>query len=255
MGLYGVVTGNRWWVDDEGKLHIKFGEDPNDLLTRSNNTYLKLIFNVNFSGLERKIKFNDNVIREWETNTETNVNVNKSSHYNASTGKMEYTITVTSTGNTSNIKVTDTFASSRLLTLDPNSISINPNKELAESGNTQGPNGFTRVIKEMTHGEKVTLTYTADVNESALGPNGQVKDDDGKNSVIVDDDDHQDEKTNIVHEIKFSDLHKVTTSQTETGDGKVQLHVTGTDAAGNTYPANAPAVIEVTPDNNQGQES
>lgn len=146
----------------------------------------------------------------------------------------------------------------------------------------------------MAHGEKVTITYTVDVNESALEPNGRVKGDDGKNNIIVEDDEgDEDETTNIVHEIKFSDLDKLTTSQTETADGKirmswlitantqrraslvgstvsdridpsskdimkyvkadgkVQLHVTGTDGEGNTYSR----IIEVTPGDDQGQES
>ena len=293
MGLYGTVTGNQWWVDDDGKLQIKFGEDPDNLLTRSNNTYLRLSFNVSFHGLYGQIQFNDTVKRDWEANTDTDIHVTKSGHYNASTGKMEYTVTVTSTGHTTNIKVTDTFAENNLLTLDQNSITITPAKELAETGNDTGPNGFIRVIKEMSHDETVTITYTADVNESALGPNGRVIGDDGKNSVIVEEGGHKDEKTSIVHEIKFSDLDKVTTSQTETSDGtvwmsweitanterraslvgstitdridvsskdimkyaksdgKVLLHVTGTDSEGNTYSR----TIEVTPVDNQGQES
>ncbi len=294
MGLYGAVTGNQWWVDDDGRLHIQFGDDPDKLLTRSNNAYIKLSFNVNFHGTEGEIHFNDTAIRDWEANTETDVSVTKSGHYNASTGKMEYTVTVTSTGHTSNVTVTDTFAESNLLTLDQSSITITPEKELAESGNYTGPDGFIRVIKEMAHGEKVTITYTADVNESALEPNGRVKGDDGKNNIIVEDDEgDEDETTNIVHEIKFSDLDKLTTSQTETADGKirmswlitantqrraslvgstvsdridpaskdimkyvkadgkVQLHVTGTDGEGNTYSR----IIEVTPGDDQGQES
>ena len=294
MGLYGAVTGNQWWVDDDGRLHIQFGDDPDKLLTRSNNAYIKLSFNVNFHGTEGEIHFNDTVIRDWEADTETDVSVTKSGHYNASTGKMEYTVTVTSTGHTSNVTVTDTFAETNLLTLDQNSITITPEKELAESGNYTGPDGFIRVIKEMAHGEKVTITYTADVNESALEPNGRVNGDDGKNNLVVEDDEgDEDETTNIVHEIKFSDLDKLTTSQTETADGKirmswlitantqrraslvgstvsdridpaskdimkyaksdgkVQLHVTGTDGEGNTYSR----IIEVTPGDDQGQES
>jgi LPXTG-motif cell wall-anchored protein len=225
MGLYGTVTGNEWWVDSDGKLHIKFGEDPDKLLTRSNNAYIKLAFDVKFSGEEGQIIFNDTVLRDWEADTETDVSVTKSGHYNPSTGRMEYTITVTSTGNTSNIKITDTLGTTKLLTLNQDSITIKPEKQLAEEGNSTSSGGFVRIIKEMSHGETVTITYTADVNESALGPNGKVTGDDGKNRVIVENDqEDEDEKTHIVHEIKYSDLDKVSTSQTETEDGKILLN-------------------------------
>jgi hypothetical protein len=46
---------------------------------------------------------------------------------------MEYTVTVTSTGNNTNVKITDTFATSNLLTLDQGSITITPDKELAST--------------------------------------------------------------------------------------------------------------------------
>ena len=86
MGLYGTVTGNQWWVDSNGKLHIQFGEDPDHLLDRSNNTHFEIEFNVEFSGTDGHIKFNDTVTRDWEANTETAVSIKKSGHYNAETG-------------------------------------------------------------------------------------------------------------------------------------------------------------------------
>lgn len=295
MGLYGAVTGNQWRVDADGMLHIRFGEDPDNLLTRSNNAYIKIQFDVRFSGSEGQAAFNDVVRRAWEADAETGVSVTKTGRYNPSAGKMEYTVTVVSTGSTSNVTVTDVFATSRLLTLDQDSIAVTPEKELAEEGNSTAPGGFARIMKNMSHGEKVTITYTADVNEAALGPNGSVIGDDGKNNVLVrDDQGDEDGKTHVVHDIRFSDLEKVSLSQTETedgkiclvwtvtantarraslvgstvtdridpdskdimkyaaaSDGKVRLHVTGTDAEGNTYSQ----ITEVTPEDNGGRES
>lgn len=224
MGLYGTVTGNTWWVDSDGKLHVKFGPDPDDLLTRSNNTYFNLEFNVKFSGSGDTVEFNDKVTRPWTADTSSDISINKTGHYNSSTGKMEYTVTVTSTGNNTNVKITDTFATSNLLTLDQGSITITPNKELASAGNSTSASGFTRVISSMSHGETVTITYTADVNENALGAGGKVTGDDGKNNVTVKTDQgNEDEKTSIVNEIKWSDLSKVSTSSVETSDDKIQL--------------------------------
>ena len=293
MGLYGTVEGNTWWVDDEGMLHIKFGEDQDGLLTRSNKTHIDIEFNVKFSGDGNIIKFNDRVERPWKANTETDVSVNKSGYYDAATGKMNYTITVTSTGTSKNVKVTDTFASQNLLTLDVNSITISPQKELDDDQSVTGAGGFTRVIKEMTNNETVTITYTASVNESALDPGGKVVGDEGKNTVRVEDDDHHDEKIHIVNEIRFADLNKVSTSSEDNGDGtvtlnwkitantdriaplvgskitdkisldskdimhyavdaegRVKLHVVGTNVNGTEYVKD----IYVTPENNDGQQ-
>lgn len=224
LGLYGTVTGNTWWVDNDGKLHIKFGPDPDNLLTRSNNVYFNLEMDVKFSGSGDTVEFNDRVERDWTADTSSDISINKTGHYNSSTGKMEYTVTVTSTGNNTNVKITDTFATSNLLTLDQGSITITPDKELASNGNSTSASGFTRVISSMSHGETVTITYTADVNENALGAGGKVTGDDGKNNVTVKTDQgNEDEKTSIVNEIKWSDLSKVSTSSVETSDDKIQL--------------------------------
>ena len=294
MGLYGTVTGNTWWVDNDGKLHVKFGPDPDDLITRSNKSHFEIEMFVKFSGTEGKVEFNDHVESEWKADTSTDVDISKTGHYDSSTGKMVYTVTVTATGNPTNVKVTDTFASSNLLTLDQNSITISPNKELAESGNSTSSTGFTRIFKEMSHGETVTISYTADVNEEALGANGKVTGDDGKNSITVEDDQGDgDHDQNIVNEIKFSDLSKAAVSSTELSgnkvqldwkiianegkksslvgstisdridwnskevmkyqatDGKVTIHVIGTDANGTRYEKNVPLTVA----NNSGQEA
>lgn len=219
MGLYGTVTGNSWWVDADGKLHIKFGNDPDNLLTRSNNAYFNLEMNVKFSGEKgQPIKFSDTVERTWEPNTDTDVKATKSGHYDSATGKMVYTVKVTSTGNSKNVKVEDALSNTNLLKLDQDSIKISPAKELDTSKSVTTSSGFTRVIKEMAHGETVTITYTADVDESKLGENGKVTGDDGKNHVkVTNGDGKTDEKDNVVNEIKYSDLSKVSTASTDKG--------------------------------------
>ena len=225
LGLYGTVTGNTWWVDNDGKLHLQFGPDPDNLLTRSNNVYFNLEMNVKFSGSGDTVEFNDRVERDWNVNTDTDIKVNKTGHYDSATGKMVYIVTVTSTGKSTNVKVTDSFANSNLLTLDQGSITISPNKELAESGNSTSTSGFTRVIKEIGHNETVTITYTADVNEAVIGAGGRITGDDGKNSVHVETDQgKEDDKTNIVNEINFSDLSKVTTSSADNEDGTIEMN-------------------------------
>ncbi|MEE1041868.1 MAG: hypothetical protein U0L10_14355, partial [Lachnospiraceae bacterium] len=46
-GLAGSITGNEYWVEN-GKIYVKFGEDPDDILTRSSNAHFDLIFTAKF---------------------------------------------------------------------------------------------------------------------------------------------------------------------------------------------------------------
>jgi hypothetical protein len=69
------------------------------------------------------------VEREVVYDNTADVSINKNGSYNAATGKMDYVVTIKSTGKTQNIKVKDTIQGN-MLTLDASSITVNPNKEL-----------------------------------------------------------------------------------------------------------------------------
>ena len=222
-GLAGTLTGNTWWVDERGILHIKFADDPDDLITRSSNIHFDLALDAKFDGSENHFEFNNNVKRDAEFNYDTDVDVQKSGSYNASTGKMEYTVTVKSTGKSKNVKVIDAI-SGNMLTLDENSFEITPSGKTPSSTSTNSK-GFTMTFGEMAHDETVTIKYTASVDTSKIGPGGKVTGDDGKNSVTVTNDDNKtDTAENITNTIKFSDIAKSSTSSEETADGeKVEM--------------------------------
>lgn len=223
-GLAGTVTGNTWSVDSNGKLHIQLGNDPDDLLTRSSNVHINLELDAKFDGKETKFDFNDKVKREVEYDNSASASITKSGHYNASTNKMEYTLTVKSTGATKNIKVADAI-SGNMLSLDENSITVNPSSKTISSQNTDSK-GFDLTISEMSHNETVTINYTASVDLSKVGPGGKVEPVDGTNNVTVKPENGDgDNDKNIVNTIKYSSISKSSTGQSavEGDDTKVKL--------------------------------
>ena len=215
-GLAGTITGNEYWVEN-GKLYIKFGEDPDDILTRSSNAHFDLDFTAEFDEGTTELPFNDKVKPNVDIDTEGSVSVSKSASYNSATGKMDYTVVVQSTGNSDNVTVRDALANTNLLKIDTSTITVSPS---GTSYNIDSANegGFNLTIPRMTHNETVTITYSADVDTSALYHKGNIKvSEDGTNSVIVDNDDHQgDDDTNTyTNRIKYSSTSKSSTTVTD----------------------------------------
>ena len=146
--------------------------------------------------------------------TTADVSVSKSASYNSATGKMDYTITVKSTGNSEDVKVHDALTNTNLLKIDTDSIRISPaGTEYNITDSSQG--GFDMTIPSIGHNQTVTITYSADVDTSALDHKGNIKvSDDGKNTVTVEngDDDHDDDTNTYTNRIKYSSTSKTSTS-------------------------------------------
>ena len=222
-GMAGTLIGNTWWVDDSRTLHVRFAEDPDDLLTRSSNIHFDLTLEAKFDGSETHFEFNNNVQRDASFDTTTDVDVQKTGSYNASTGKMEYTVTVKSSGKSQDVTVSDVI-SGNMLTLDESSFEITPSGKTPSSQSADS-HGFSMTFGELAHNETVTIKYTASVDTSKLGPGGTVTGDNGKNSVTVTNKDGKtDTDENITNTIKFSDIAKSSTSSTEIPGGeKVEM--------------------------------
>ncbi len=215
-GLAGTITGNEYWVEN-GKLYIKFGEDPDDILTRSSNAHFDLDFTAEFDEGTTELPFNDKVKPNVDIDTEGSVSVSKSASYNSATGKMDYTVVVQSTGNSDNVTVRDALANTNLLKIDTSTITVSPSGT-SYTIDSANEGGFNLTIPRMTHNETVTITYSADVDTSALDHKGNIKvSEDGTNSVIVDNDDHQgDDDTNTyTNRIKYSSTSKSSTTVTD----------------------------------------
>ena len=145
--------------------------------------------------------------------------------------RVYFFITVKSTGTNSNVKVTDTLGSTYILTLDTESITISSSTgesvELVSEGEYEStaPGEFVRTIKSMSHHETVTITYSANVDISRLGPDAVIRGNDGKNTVNVETGEgNKDENTKIINKISYSDINKVNTSSVENTDGTVTLN-------------------------------
>ena len=221
VGFAGTVTGNTWWIDDQNKLHVKFGSDPDNLINRSSNIHLDLDLVAKFTEGTSQVKFNDKLTDTVTLNNDTDVAIEKNGYYNSEDGKMHYTLTVKSTGKSENVRVQDVI-SGNLLTLDQESITVTPAKQY--NTNSKDSKGFDITFAEMAHDESLTISYTASVQLTELNADGTVKGEDGKNSVTVTNKDNKtDTKTNIINEIKYSDISKISTSSTDKEDGTVEL--------------------------------
>ena len=154
---------------------VKVTKDPSttddawNAWTSSGSSKLDFSMNVKFNG--------DSGSRSWSDTVKTEVTIeekpasltiSKSGRYNSTTHKMDYTVTVTATGKVNNVVVTDAIQNTDKTALSyptPLTVTASPSKgSLASSTGT----GFIYTIGDMTDGEKVVLTYSADVNFSAL---------------------------------------------------------------------------------------
>ena len=226
FGLAGTLRGNRWWVGDDGALHIQLANDPDELISRSNDARIVVNLTAQFDGSTTEFIFNDRVEREVVYDNTADVSINKNGSYNAATGKMDYVVTIKSTGKTQNIKVKDTIQGN-MLTLDASSITVNPNKELTgEIAVSEDKKSFELTIKEMSHNETVTIRYSADVDFSKIDEHGKVIAEDGTNTLRVEPGSTPPkETTDIVNEIKYSTISKSATGASEVGeDGKKTLY-------------------------------
>ena len=113
------------------------------------------------------------------------VSVEKSGSYDKTSGKMNYTVKVKSTGTSTNVKVTDVITGT-LLTYDKN-VTATSNQKGAltiDSNATAKGNGFEYTIPSMSDGEEVTFSYSASVDYSKLS-GGKFTADETKNTVTA----------------------------------------------------------------------
>lgn len=113
---------------------------------------------------------------------ESKVDVTKNASYNQNTGKVDYTVTVTSKGTNNSVTVTDTITGN-LLTFDEN-VTATSNKvsSVTRLYQKQG-NGFVYTINRMVPDEVIVLNYSASVNYDGI--KGQITAEQSGNKVTV----------------------------------------------------------------------
>ena len=124
---------------------------------------------VNADASGDKIKFGDSVEKTVKFDNTAAVSVEKDGSYDKTSGQMNYTIKVKSTGTSTNVKVTDVITGT-LLTYDKN-VTATSNQKGAltiDPNTTAKGNGFEYTIPSMSDGEEVTFSYSASVDYSKL---------------------------------------------------------------------------------------
>ncbi len=163
-GRYGDVT-YTYTIDTNGLVTItwpnKSGEAW-DHFVSSNTASLELQIAGRFDSNKDEVKFSSSASGTVHVNNEHNLEVNKTGNYDAATNKINYTVTVTSTGYNSNIKVEDIVGGNKV-TYKGGSLSATSNRGSFSGTANENGSGFTYTIPSMNDGEVITLNYSADV--------------------------------------------------------------------------------------------
>ena len=138
-----TISGNKLVVDKaSGLIKLQWNtEDPNfKTLIDSNNVYVDVGIKASFGSNVQEVKFSDNVTRNVNVDKTHNASVQKTGYYDQSDGKIHYTVTVTSSGTSKNVDLTDTV-NGTALKYDGN-VTYTSTKGATATMNTSG-NGFT----------------------------------------------------------------------------------------------------------------
>ena len=177
-----TIDGNEYEVKD-GVLILKWNKDHPDFehLEASKNTEIKLHISASLDGTKSTIPFGNGITKDFNIDDPHGVSVEKSSfNLNKETGEVDYLITVTSTGDTSNIVVTDSIPStSKALSNITGTVKVYNNKDDRRDVNlvpgvnvtSDTASGFSLTIPSMTDGQTFAIVYKGKVDFSKLTQN------------------------------------------------------------------------------------
>ena len=226
FGTLGKLENNTFEIRD-GILYVNWNTEDTihmNVLRAADNAFFSFSTTGQFNSDSTHIEWADEIETEVTVTEPHDANIAKSGTYNKDTDKIEYTLTVTSEGRTTGIKVTDTITGTALtsdvhsinditvkkngtkITLDANALTVN--------GNT-----FTLSLPDMADDDVYTIEYTASVDYTELSGNGKTSITETYNGVKLDWDENGDnppkEDSNYEYEINYSSLDK---EATEIGD-------------------------------------
>ena len=155
-----TLSGNTYTIEGN-KIKVRFNKDGGaayEALKAASNAkfWLSLRAKVNADASGDKIKFGDSVEKTVKFDNTAAVSVEKDGSYDKTSGQMNYTIKVKSTGTSTNVKVTDVITGT-LLTYDKN-VTATSNQKGAltiDPNTTAKGNGFEYTIPSMSDGEEV----------------------------------------------------------------------------------------------------
>ena len=189
-----VYKGRTYQVDasyvltTDGVLSVTFDQTDPDYprLVESTNVSFRYTFYAEFDGNNNVIHFSEDVERDiiFDEPDPGQAYAEKSAVYDETTGKFHYTITVTATGDVTNVNVKDTVLGDALV-VDTDSIVINGNSSTPTGG--IDATGFDYTFPSMEKDEVITIEYDAYVDFSKdEDGDGKITADQTKNSVTVD---------------------------------------------------------------------
>lgn len=217
-----TVTGNSYWVTKDNKIHVKLAD--HEKLTESQQAQFYVTLDVKFAKDATKIDLNDGIHMDVLISNDPDLSITKSARHDFSAGKVFYTLTVTSIDTNENVVVSDQIqGDDTALHLDENPKAFkikSTNKKAPKPGEPQFENnGFTVTIPKMTHGEKVTIEYSASVDYSKVNPDeaGTKAQTENKANVVSDQIPVPKETTNnLEHKLKIGTITKNAGSAEET---------------------------------------
>ncbi|MDU4245495.1 MAG: hypothetical protein E7I00_08025, partial [Varibaculum cambriense] len=172
LGAGKFVEGNEYWVKDN-MIHVKL--QKNDDLDASGQLEFYVTLDVKIDKDASKIDLNDKIPLNVVISNDPDLSITKSARHDFAAGKVFYTLTITSIDTNENVVVSDQIqGKDTVLHLDQNPKAIkirSTNKKAPKPGEPKiENNGFTVTIPKMTHGEQVTIEYSASVDYSKVDP-------------------------------------------------------------------------------------
>ena len=215
-------VGFHYVLDTNGLLTIRFDTNDPDFprLEESTNVSFRFTYTGKFDGSKTTIEFNDVITKDitFDEPDPGQAFASKSGVFDETTGKFNYTITVTATGDVTNVNVKDVISGNALIF----------NNDVRVSGNSSSyrdngaANGFDYTFASMRDGEEITITYSANVNFNMdTDKDGKISVDQTKNTVTVDPDPGDPHTSEYSREItyKYTVKHPGTEADTtEDGD-------------------------------------
>ncbi|MBQ1892062.1 MAG: hypothetical protein II164_06950, partial [Firmicutes bacterium] len=176
-------------LNEQGLLSIAFDHDDPDYprLEESTNVSFRFRYYAQFDGTSTHIKFSDDVERDivFDEPEPGQVFASKSAEYDEREGVFHYTVTVTATGDVTDVNVRDVISGNALIF--NNDVEVTGNSSNYTSNSST--NGFDYTFESMAEGEEITITYSAKVDFSKDSDNdGKITADQTKNSVTVEPD-------------------------------------------------------------------
>ena len=166
-----VISDNRYRVEGN-KIIVDFNSnDPNySHLTAAGNVKFNVAFDGEFSGERVEIPYKDGTKKVIIIDNANKVDASKSAEFNMEAERVDYTVSIKSTGYSTNVVVKDTITDAQgVLELIGNSITATSStgQSVSMRGSVNG-NSFEYTIPSMKDGEVITFKYSAAIDVSKI---------------------------------------------------------------------------------------